>query len=111
MSDAVRPPADLQRLTGHRSEQSFWLETSDNVSGLTAVAEEFESFFVEKLLQSAREAELSEGLLDSQAQETFQGLLDREFAGMTAKQSSLGIADALVAQFRAHVGSSGPGED
>jgi Rod binding domain-containing protein len=43
---------------------------------------------------------LAEGILKNNGSETFYSLLDREYAGLASQTSSLGIADALVAQFR-----------
>ena len=67
---------------------------------LQEVAQQFEALFVEKMMAAARKSELAEGILKNKGSETFYSLLDREYAGLASQTSSLGIADALVAQFR-----------
>lgn len=67
---------------------------------LRAAAEQFEALFLENLMKSARASGLSDGLLNNEGSRTFQSLLDREHAGFVAQGASLGIADALVGQFR-----------
>ena len=53
--------------------------------GSKEVAQEFESLFVNQMLKSARSAKLSDGLLDSEAYETYKGLLDQEYSKTLAK--------------------------
>ena len=73
---------------------------ADGPDELRQVAEQFESLFIEQMMAAGRKSELAEGLLKNKGSETFYSLLDREYAGMASKNNSLGIADALVAQFR-----------
>ena len=68
-------------------------------SSLEEVAQEFESLFVFQMLKSARKAKLAEGILDGKAHETYQTLLDQEYAKSMAKNQNFGIADALIRQF------------
>ena len=77
--------------------------TADKPDELRQVAEQFESLFIEQMMAAGRKSELAEGLLKNKGSETFYSLLDREYAGMASKKNSLGIADALVAQFRPNV--------
>lgn len=70
---------------------------------LAAVAEQFETIFVKAILSSARSAELSDPLLNSEGQKTFTQMLDAEYAGALAQRESLGIADAIVRQFQHRV--------
>ena len=51
------------------------------------------------VLTSARKAKLAEGILDGKAHETYQTLLDQEYAKSMAKNQNFGIADALIRQF------------
>ena len=46
-----------------------------------------------------RKAKLADGILDGQAHETYQTLLDQEYSKTLAKNQNFGIADALVRQF------------
>ena len=75
------------------------LDRIDEKSELSAVAQEFESLFVYQMLKSARKAKLAESLFSNQGSETYQPLLDQEYAKTIAKNHSFGIADALVRQF------------
>ena len=70
---------------------------------LEEVAQEFESLFVNQMLKSARSAKLSEGLLDNEAYETYQGLLDQEYSKTLAKNHNFGIAEGLIRQFEKRV--------
>ena len=63
------------------------------------VAQEFESLFVFQMLKSARKAKLAEGILNNDAHDTFQTLLDQEYSKILAENQSFGIAEALVRQF------------
>lgn len=70
---------------------------------LRQAAEEFEAMFLNQFLQQARKSQLADGLLTSSAGETFQGMLDQEYARAASSGLSLGIADALYAQFSKHL--------
>jgi len=76
------------------------LETREQ---LVEVAEQFEALFVKTILSSARSAQLSDPLLNSEGQKTFNQMLDTEYADALAQRESLGIADALVRQFENRV--------
>ena len=71
----------------------------DSNTSLEEVAQEFESLFVFQMLKSARRAKLAEGILTNDANETYQSLLDQEYAKTIAKNQNFGIAEALVRQF------------
>ena len=77
--------------------------TSSTELSLEEVAQEFESLFVNQMLKSARSAKLSEGLLDNEAYETYQGLLDQEYSKTLAKNHNFGIAEGLIRQFEKRV--------
>ena len=68
-------------------------------SDLENVAQEFESLFVYQLLKNARKAKLSESLFSNQGTETYESLLDQEYARTLSKNHSFGIAEALLRQF------------
>ena len=70
-----------------------------NNTSLEDVAQEFESIFINQMLKSARSAKLADGLMDSDAFETYQGLLDQEYSKMIAKNHNFGIAEGLIRQF------------
>lgn len=70
---------------------------------LRQAAEEFEAMFLNQFLQEARKSQLADSLLTSSAGDTFQGMLDQEYARAASSGLSLGIADALYAQFAKHL--------
>ena len=70
---------------------------------LRVVAEQFEAIFANMMLREGRKTKLAEGFLSNQATETFQSLLDTEYASSMATNARLGIADALVNQFKDHI--------
>ncbi|WP_439139301.1 rod-binding protein [Roseicyclus sp.] len=74
---------------------------------LRQAAEEFEAMFLNQFLQQARKSQLSDGLLTSSAGDTFQGMLDQEYSRAASGGVSLGIADALYAQFAQHLPRAG----
>ncbi len=70
-----------------------------NKMSLDEVAQEFESIFISQMLKSARAAKLADGLMDSEAYETYQSLLDQEYSKTLAKNHNFGIAEGLIRQF------------
>lgn len=70
---------------------------------LEEIAQEFESIFVFQMLKSARSAKLADDIFGNNGQETYQSLLDQEYAKTLAKGHNFGIAEALVRQFDKHV--------
>jgi flagellar protein FlgJ len=74
---------------------------------LRQVAEEFEAMFLNQFLQQARKSQLADTLLTSSAGDTFQGMLDQEYARAASDGLSLGIADALYGQFSRHLTQAG----
>ena len=70
------------------------------LSDLKQVAERFEALFIQQILKQARSAKLADDLLGSEAVETYTSMLDQERAEKLASNVNLGIAEALVAQFR-----------
>ena len=70
-----------------------------NQMSLDEVAQEFESIFINQMLKSARSAKLADGLMDSEAYETYQSLLDQEYSKTLAKNHNFGIAEGLIRQF------------
>ena len=70
---------------------------------LEAVADQFESIFVFQMLKQARQSKLAEGIFSSEAQDTFNNMLDLEYSQILSKKNNFGIADALINQFQSHV--------
>lgn len=72
--------------------------TADQRSQLRAAAGEFEALFLNQFMKQARETQLAEGLLSSDAEKTFQGMLDTEMTRANAGRMRIGLADAMVRQ-------------
>ena len=70
---------------------------------LRDVAEQFESIFLHQMLKQARQSKLAEGIFNSEAQDTFNNMLDMEYSEILSKKSNFGIAEALIKQFQPHV--------
>ena len=73
-----------------------------NNKDLKNVAEQFESVFVHQMLKQARQSRLAEGVFSSEAQDTFNNMLDIEYSQILSKKNNFGIAEALIKQFQPH---------
>ena len=72
-------------------------------NNLGVVADQFESIFVYQMLKQARQSKLAEGIFSSEAQDTFNNMLDMEYSEILSKKNNFGIAEALIKQFQSHV--------
>ncbi|MDC1133949.1 rod-binding protein [Alphaproteobacteria bacterium] len=72
-------------------------------SELKDVAEQFEAIFVHQMLKQARQGKLADGIFNSEAQDTFNNMLDIEYSQILSKKNNFGIADALIKQFGSDV--------
>ena len=70
---------------------------------LRDVAEQFESIFIHQMLKQARQSKLAEGIFNSEAQDTFNNMLDMEYSEILSTKNNFGIAEALIKQFQPHV--------
>ena len=68
-------------------------------ANLEALAEEFESMFINQMLKQARDSKLSDALFSSDEEDNFGAMLDQERSRSLALKLDLGIAEALVRQF------------
>ena len=75
---------------------------------LQQVAKQFESLFIQMMLKSMRDAQLAEGIFDSEQSEIYTGMFDQQIAMQLAQQKSLGIADMLVKQLQEITGQPAP---
>ena len=82
--------------------QNTLLPKDENNQDLKNVAEQFESIFVHQMLKQARQRKLAEGIFNSEAQDTFNNMLDIEYSQILSKKNNFGIADALIKQFEPH---------
>ena len=74
------------------------LTPPDRNSSLREVAEQFEAIFLNEFIKQARKAKLADDLLGSDAQDTYQEMMDRELSTQLSGRVNLGIAEALVRQ-------------
>jgi len=74
---------------------------------LREIAGQFEAIFIQMMLKSMRDANLGEGLMDSDHVKTYQSMFDQQIALDLSKRNSLGLADMMVRQLsRTQEGSS-----
>lgn len=75
------------------------IENSANkkdLEGLKEASEQFEAYFINLLLKQMRRTSLGADLVPkSQARETFEGMLDQEYAKSMAKGEGIGLAKSL----------------
>lgn len=64
---------------------------------LRQAAQQFESVFLNMLLKSMRDASPKDGLFDSEASQTYNGMLDQQWVDLLSKKG-VGLADAMVKQ-------------
>ena len=83
-------------------DQNTSLLKDKNNKDLRNVAEQFESIFVHQMLKQARQSRLAEGVFSSEAQDTFNNMLDVEYSQILSKKNNFGIAEALIKQFQQH---------
>ena len=74
-------------------------QKNKNQANLEALAEEFESMFINQMLKQARDSKLSDALFSSDEEDHFGTMLDQERSRSLALNLDLGIAEALVRQF------------
>ena len=84
-----------------QDQNSLSLKEKNN-QNLKNVAEQFESIFVHQMLKQARQSRLAEGVFSSEAQDTFNNMLDVEYSQILSKKNNFGIAEALIKQFQPH---------
>ena len=71
---------------------------SDDNAALANVADQFEAIFIENLLKQARSSKLSDGLFDTDADDNFVEMFDKELANTSSKMVDIGIAEAIIRQ-------------
>ena len=79
------------------------LNSDKKLKELKEISNQFESIFVNQVLKQARKGKVAEGILNSEAEETFNSLIDQEYSKVLSEKSNFGIAEALYDQFKHHV--------
>ena len=94
----------MNALVDNATSKSLSTDLSNKKSGeLKDVAEQFEAIFVHQMLKQARQSKLADGIFNSEAQDTFNNMLDIEYSQVLSKQNNFGIAKALIKQFQPHL--------
>ena len=81
-----------------KTAENASLKPLDRNSDLREAAEQFEAIFLNEFIKQARKAKLAEDILGSEAQDTYQEMMDRELSAQLSGRVNLGIAEALVRQ-------------
>lgn len=89
--------AGLRQLRGQAAAAPAGQPAGANPA-LRAAAKQFEALFLQQMLRSMREAVSRDEEQGSQAQDTFEGMFDREVTHRMAQRGSLGLADMLERQ-------------
>ena len=98
----------LQKMkTAYSADANGFLKAKDaSVNGtnaeLKAVADQFEAIFLEMLLKQARESKLSDGLFDTDSDDSFVQMFDAELAKSSSELVDIGIAEAIIQQMSPH---------
>jgi flagellar protein FlgJ len=71
---------------------------NDPSANLKQAAQQFETYFLQHIMKTMRESIEKSDLFDNSASDTFQDMLDKEFATRMAERGSLGLADMLEKQ-------------
>ena len=103
MDNLISKSDQIQLLASRASQESDSMKLQGkNNEELKDVAEQFESIFVHQMLKQARQGKLAEGIFSSEAQDTFNNMLDIEYSKILSKENNFGIAEALIKQFQPH---------
>ena len=90
---------EIKSINYHTDTGFTLFQKNKNQANLEAIAEEFESMFINQMLKNARDSKLSETLFSSDDEDNFGAMLDQERSRSLALNLDLGIAEALVRQF------------
>ena len=72
----------------------------DQPAAIREAARQFESLFTHMLLKSMREANLGEGLGDSEQTQFYQDMFDQQLSVQMSQGKGLGLAERLVQQLQ-----------
>ena len=93
--DQAQVYTDFQGLAKLRVQAS-----QDSGAALDEVTQQFEAYFLQQLMKSARAASFGDGLLQSDQEQMFQGLYDQQLALNIAGDKGLGLAKILQEQIQ-----------
>jgi len=90
--------AGLTKLRGQAAQ--------DPNAALKQAAKQFETYFVQHMFKTMRESIEKSDLMSSDAADTFQDMLDKEFASRMAERGTLGLANMLEHQLSQRTAAS-----
>lgn len=79
---------------------------NDSPQALEEVANQFEAFFLKLMLKQMRDANLGDGIFDSDQSRMYQDMMDQQLALNLSDQRSIGIADSIVRQLQNRINNS-----
>ena len=80
-------------------------KSEDKLKELKEVTNKFESIFINQILKQARKSKLAKGIFDSDAEKTFNSMIDQKYSEILSEKTNLGISEALYKQFKSHIDS------
>jgi flagellar protein FlgJ len=94
-------PTDIQSYTDFNGLAALRSQAQgQSPEALKAVAQQFESLFLDMMMKSMRDANLGAGLFDSGDSQFYQEMWDKQIAMQLAKGGGLGIADMMLRQLQ-----------
>ncbi len=108
MNTPIQQPqsyTDFQSLTKLRAQAR-----DDSEGALRTVAEQFESLFLGMMVKSMRDASIGDQLFDSNAQNTYLEMYDKELSMSLSSQGGIGLADTIVRQLSQNASASSSAE-
>ncbi len=88
--------SDFGHLASLRSATA--IDSGPNSDSLQEVAQQFSALFLEMALKSMRQANLGEGVFDSQQSEFYQEMLDKQLSLELSGNSSFGLSAVIARQ-------------
>ena len=103
-TNVTRSYLDFEGL-GRLRGQAATGDASKKAAAERETAQQFEAMFIQMMMKSMREATEKEGLFSSEAENTFQDMMDRDLSVSMAKRSAFGIADMIMDSLKARDGA------
>ena len=75
----------------------------DSPEALREVAQQFEAVFIQMMLKSMRDANLADGIFESDQSEMYLGMFDQQLALDLSSKKAFGIADMLMQQLGGNI--------
>ena len=99
----------LSKLSNSKIKSNFDIKdikinkSVDKLKELKEVTNKFESIFINQILKQARNSKLAKGIFDSDAEKTFNSMIDQKYSEILSEKTNLGISEALFNQFKSHI--------